>query len=90
MSKPSILIRIYKDAYLEICAGIQVCQSFAGHREAEPAEAIAPDCLEADKELAEVYYATNRFGKAADTYAKFSILPWLRKMTSLNMLLHYS
>ena len=38
-------------------------------------KAIAPDCLEADKELAEVYYATNRFGKAADTYAKFIDTP---------------
>lgn len=36
---------------------------------------IAPDYLEADKELAEVYYANNRFGKAAETYAKFIDTP---------------
>ena len=31
--------------------------------------------FEADKELAGVYYATNRFGKAAETYAKFIDTP---------------
>lgn len=36
---------------------------------------MAPDFLEADKELAGVYYATNRFGKAAETYAKFIDTP---------------
>mgnify|MGYP002226245591 CR=1 FL=1 len=75
MSKPSILIRIYKDAYLKYAQAYKSASPSQAIEKLNQLKAIAPDCLEADKELAEVYYATNRFGKAADTYAKFIDTP---------------
>ena len=41
----------------------------------EQLKAVDPNCLEADRELAEVYYSSNRFGKAAEMYAKFIDTP---------------
>ncbi|MBQ8224787.1 MAG: tetratricopeptide repeat protein [Bacteroides sp.] len=65
----------YKEAYLK----------YAGaYRTASPAQAIQklmqlkqqfPDCTEADRRLAEVYYGTNRFDKAIEAYSHFIDTP---------------
>ena len=65
----------YKDAYLKYARAYKSASPSQAIEKLNQLKAIAPDCLEADKELAEVYYATNRFGKAADTYAKFINTP---------------
>lgn len=65
----------YKDAYLKYAQAYKSASPSQAIEKLNQLKAIAPDCLEADKELAEVYYATNRFGKAADTYAKFIDTP---------------
>ena len=64
-----------KDAYLKYAQAYKSASPSQAIEKLNQLKAIAPDCLEADKELAEVYYATNRFGKAADTYAKFIDTP---------------
>ena len=58
----------YKDAYLKYAQAYKSASPSQAIEKLNQLKAIAPDCLEADKELAEVYYATNRFGKAADAF----------------------
>lgn len=61
----------YKDAYLKYAEVYKTASPAQAIEKLQQLKAIAPDCLEADRELAEVYYAGNRFDKAAEAYAKF-------------------
>lgn len=65
----------YKDAYLKYAQAYKSASPSQAIEKLNRLKAIVPDCLEADKELAEVYYAANRFGQAAETYAKFINTP---------------
>lgn len=64
-----------RDAYLKYAQVYKSASPTQAIEKLQQLKTIAPDCLEADKELAEVYYANNRFGKAAETYAKFIDTP---------------
>lgn len=65
----------FRDAYLKYAQAYKSASPSQAIEKLQQLKAIAPDCMEADKELAEVYYANNRFGKAAETYAKFIDTP---------------
>ena len=58
----------YKDAYLKYAQAYKSASPSQAIEKLNQLKAIAPDCLEADKELAEVYYATNRFGNRLVMY----------------------
>ncbi len=45
---------------------------------------IMPDCVEADKALASIYYSTNQFGKATEAYAAFIDTPAATEADILN------
>lgn len=64
-----------KLAYLKYAQAYKSASPSQAIEKLQQLKTIAPDYLEADKELAEVYYANNRFGKAAETYAKFIDTP---------------
>lgn len=64
-----------KEAYLKYARAYRSASPSQAIDKLQQLKALAPDFLEADKELAGVYYATNRFGKAAETYAKFIDTP---------------
>lgn len=63
------------EAYLKYAEAYKAASPALAIEKLQQLKAIKPDCLEADKELAEVYYAGNRFGKAAEMYAKFIDTP---------------
>lgn len=65
----------YREGYLKYAQAYKSASPTQAIEKLQQLKAIAPDCVEADKELAEVYYANNRFGKAAETYAKFIDTP---------------
>lgn len=65
----------FRDAYLKYAQAYKSVSPSQAIEKLQQLKAISPDCMEADKELAEVYYANNRFGKAAETYAKFIDTP---------------
>lgn len=65
----------FRDAYLKYAQAYKSASPSQAIEKLQQLKAIAPDCMEADKELAEVYYSNNRFGKAAETYAKFIDTP---------------
>ena len=64
-----------KEAYLKYARAYKSASPSQAIDKLQQLKSLAPDYLEADKELAGVYYATNRFGKAAETYAKFIDTP---------------
>lgn len=64
-----------KLAYLKYAQAYKSASPSQAIEKLQQLKTIAPDYLEADEELAEVYYANNRFGKAAETYAKFIDTP---------------
>ena len=64
-----------KEAYLKYAHAYKSASPSQAIDKLQQLKALAPDYLEADKELAGVYYANNRFGKAAETYAKFIDTP---------------
>ena len=64
-----------KEAYLKYARAYRSASPSQAIDKLQQLKALAPRLLEADKELAGVYYATNRFGKAAETYAKFIDTP---------------
>lgn len=63
------------EAYLKYAEAYKSVSPSLAIEKLQQLKTIAPDCLEADRELAEVYYAGNRFGKAAEMYAKFINTP---------------
>ena len=64
-----------REAYLKYARAYKTASPSQAIDKLQQLKALAPDYPEADKELAGVYYATNRFGKAAETYAKFIDTP---------------
>lgn len=64
-----------KEAYLKYAQAYKAASPTQAIEKLKQLKGIAPDYLEADKELAEVYYTNNQFGKAASTYAKFIDTP---------------
>ena len=64
-----------KEAYLKCAQAYKSASPSLAIEKLEQLKAVEPDCLEADKELAEVYYSSNRFDKAAAMYAKFINTP---------------
>ena len=64
-----------KEAYLKYAQAYKSASPAQAIEKLQQLKAIAPDYLEADKVLAEVYYANNHFGKAAEAYAKFIDTP---------------
>ncbi|MDE6347760.1 MAG: tetratricopeptide repeat protein [Bacteroides sp.] len=64
-----------KEAYLKYAQAYKSASPSQAIEKLNQLKTVAPDCLEADKGLAEVYYATNRFGEAAEAYAKFIDTP---------------
>lgn len=64
-----------KEAYLKYAQAYKSASPSQALEKLQELKAIAPDYLEADKELAEVYYASNRFGEAVKSYAKFIDTP---------------
>lgn len=65
----------YREGYLKYAQAYKSASPSQAIEKLQQLKAIAPDCMEANKELAEVYYTNNRFGKAAETYAKFIDTP---------------
>lgn len=64
-----------EEAYLKYAQAYKSASPTQAIEKLQQLKEIAPDCLAADQKLAEVYYANNRFGKAAETYAKFIDTP---------------
>lgn len=60
-----------KEAYLKYAQAYKTANPAQAIQKLQRLKEIAPDYLEADKALAEVYYANNHFGEAAGEYAKF-------------------
>lgn len=60
-----------KEAYLKYAGVYKVASPQLAIEKLEQLKTIAPGSMEADKELAEVYYLNNKFGKAAEAYARF-------------------
>lgn len=65
----------YREGYLKYAQAYKSASPSQAIEKLQQLKTIAPDCVEADKELAEVYCTNNRFGKAAETYAKFIDTP---------------
>ena len=64
-----------KEAYLKYAQAYKTASPTQAIEKLKKLKGIAPDYLEADKELAEVYYANNQFGKAVAAYAQFIDTP---------------
>lgn len=64
-----------KEAYLKYAQAYKTASPTQAIEKLKQLKGIAPDYLEADKELAEVYYANNQFGKAVAAYAQFIDTP---------------
>ncbi len=64
-----------KEAYLKYARAYKSASPSQAIDKLQQLKALVPDCPEADKELAGVYYANNRFGKAAEAYARFIDTP---------------
>lgn len=64
-----------KEAYLKYAQAYKSASPAQAIGKLQQLKAIAPDYLEADKVLAEVYYANNHFDKAVEEYAKFIDTP---------------
>lgn len=65
----------YKEAYLKYADVYKGASPQLAIEKLEQLKTIDPNGVEADKELAEVYYLNNKFGKAADAYARFVNTP---------------
>lgn len=65
----------YKEAYLKYADVYKAASPQLAIEKLEQLKAIDPSGVEAEKELAEVYYLNNKFGKAADAYARFVNTP---------------
>lgn len=61
----------YKEAYLRYANVYKGASPQIAIEKLEQLKTIDPGNVEADKALAEVYYLNNKFGKAAEAYARF-------------------
>lgn len=61
----------YKDAYMKYAQVYKTASPSQAIEKLKQLKAVAPDCVGADKVLAEVYYANNHFDKAAEAYGRF-------------------
>ena len=64
-----------KEAYLKYAQAYKSASPSQAIEKLQQLKALDPGNLEADKELADVYYSNNRFGDAAKAYAKFIDTP---------------
>lgn len=64
-----------KEAYLKYAQAYKSASPSQAIEKLQQLKAMAPDYLPADKELAEVYYSSNRFKDAVNAYAKFIDTP---------------
>lgn len=64
-----------KEAYLKYAQAYKFANPTQAIEKLQQLKAVAPDDLEADKALAEVYYAHNHFGQAVGEYALFIDTP---------------
>lgn len=64
-----------KEAYLKYAQAYKSASPTLAVEKLNQLKAAVPDCLEADRELAEVYYSNNRFDKAAEAYERFIDTP---------------
>ncbi len=64
-----------KEAYIKYAQAYKSASPSQAIEKLQQLKTLAPDYLEADKELAEVYYANNRFKDAAKAYAGFIDTP---------------
>ena len=64
-----------EEAYLKYAQAYKSASPSLAIEKLQQLKAAVPDCMEADKELAEVYYSSNQFNKAAAMYAKFINTP---------------
>lgn len=60
-----------KEAYLKYAHAYKSASPTQAIEKLQQLKELAPDYLEADKALAEIYYSSNDFGKAAEEYARF-------------------
>lgn len=63
------------EAYLKYADTYKAVSPTLAIEKLQQLKSVAPDCREADRKLAEVYYAGNRFDKAAEMYAQFIDTP---------------
>lgn len=64
-----------KDAYLKYARVFRTSNPAVAEEKLKQLQEVFPDCPEADRELAGLYYASNRFDKAAVQYARFIDTP---------------
>ena len=64
-----------REAYLKYAQAYKSASPSQAIDKLQQLKSVIPDCPEADRGLAEVYYATNRFGEATETYARFIDTP---------------
>ena len=64
-----------KEAYLKYAQAYKTASPAQAIEKLQQLKGIAPDYPAADKELAEVYYSSNQFAKAAAAYAQFIDTP---------------
>lgn len=64
-----------KEAYLKYAQAYKLASPSQAIDKLQQLKTFAPDYPEADKALAEVYYANNRFGEAVEAYANFIDTP---------------
>ncbi|MDO4164836.1 MAG: tetratricopeptide repeat protein [Bacteroides sp.] len=64
-----------REAYLKYAKAYKSASPSLAIEKLQQLKSVAPDCVEADKELAEVYYANNRFSDAVQAYARFIDTP---------------
>ena len=64
-----------KEAYLKYAQVYKSASPTLAVEKLNQLKAAVPDCLEADRELAEAYYSNNRFDKAAEVYERFIDTP---------------
>lgn len=64
-----------QEAYLKYARAYKAASPSLAIEKLQQLKSVAPDCAEADKELAEIYYANNRFNDAVQAYARFIDTP---------------
>jgi tetratricopeptide (TPR) repeat protein len=65
----------YVEAYLKYAKAYQTVSPTQAISKLDELKQRKPDCAEADKALADVYYSSNQFRKAVETYARFIDTP---------------
>lgn len=74
----------YKEAYIKYARAYKSVSPAQAIEKLEQLKTIVPNDPEVDKELAEVYYSTNRFDKASELYAKIIDTPVATENDVLN------